>query len=502
MAVLGVVLGSIAISLETVSLSQRYAWGSVQKSEREGPRIPEAPYSSPPPPTPLPRMGPPSPKGSPPPPVPNLMMAADASLLADGAAARRRLPPPAISASSPPEYIPLSRVIASGGSGNGGLIRRRRARGKGGWIMTDEAPANGSATTSATGPEPVGLGATAEPSSAVTVTAVNVTAEHNITGEEAGVGWGVEGSANRTWGRGRGGRGRGGKGRGGRGGKGRGGKGRGSKGGGEGGEGGKGDRAADDPESADADVGEKRNPNLVLMLADDAAMSDIGAFSHQTEGTSHTPNLDMIAKRGVRFMNAHAASPICTPSRFAVLTGQRPSCSAKASSLRALSIVSDLTVTVPVPTLVSYESYPRPSRHRTLAHRLGEHGYVTGMVGLWHLGTPESVTAKKELKRVSETPAEKFAHAAGGKVKRAVAAEYAELQEHVKKVGGFESAERLYAAPLDTDGITLPAAMKVHNIEWVADGAAQFIQAHAAPSSPPFFLYVGWTLPHGPDAER
>ena len=47
----------------------------------------------------------------------------------------------------------------------------------------------------------------------------------------------------------------------------------------------------------------------------------------------------------------------------------------------------------------------------------------------------------------------------------------------MKRVGGFEVAERLYAAPLDSDAVVLPAPMRVHNIEWVADGAAQFIQA-------------------------
>lgn len=43
--------------------------------------------------------------------------------------------------------------------------------------------------------------------------------------------------------------------------------------------------------------------------------------------------------------------------------------------------------------------------------------------------------------------------------------------------------------------------MKVHNIEWVADGAAHFIQAYANADAP-LFLYVGWTLPHGPDADK
>ena len=96
-----------------------------------------------------------------------------------------------------------------------------------------------------------------------------------------------------------------------------------------------------------------------------------------------------------------------------------------------------------------------------------------------------------------EAPAAKWTVAAGGKVKRAVVAEYASVQEHVRQVAGFDHAERVYAAPLDSEALLLPHAMKVHNVEWVADGAAQFIQKQGRSL---FFLYVGFTLPHGPDA--
>ena len=78
-----------------------------------------------------------------------------------------------------------------------------------------------------------------------------------------------------------------------------------------------------------------------------------------------------------------------------------------------------------------------------------------------------------------DAPAAKWAVAAGGKVKRAVVAEYASVQDHVRQVAGFEHVERVYAAPLDSAALLLPSAMKVHNVEWVADGAAQFIQKQA-----------------------
>ena len=83
-----------------------------------------------------------------------------------------------------------------------------------------------------------------------------------------------------------------------------------------------------------------------------------------------------------------------------------------------------------------------------------------------------------------------------------------------RSAASAQFADRLYAAPLDSDVLVLPHAMKVHNVEWVADGAAQFIQAHTAAGASgasggssggtgqPFFLYVGWTLPHGPDADK
>ena len=115
---------------------------------------------------------------------------------------------------------------------------------------------------------------------------------------------------------------------------------------------------------------------------------------------------------------------------------------------------------------------------------------------------PHPVSKAATRRHIEEATAEKFAQAMGGRVKRAVLAEYAALQKHVKRVGGFDEADRLYGAPLDADDLVLPKGMSVHNVEWVADGAAQFIQDKGAPDGKPFFLYIGWTLPHGPDADR
>lgn len=259
--------------------------------------------------------------------------------------------------------------------------------------------------------------------------------------------------------------------------------------------------------SATAEPSAGARPHIVLMVADDADSSDV-ALLRQTAGggtirSSLTPNLDSIGRRGAVFANAHAAAPLCAPSRFAILTGLRPQCAHTATALRAAAAAAaSAAAGASLPPSVSYDTAPRPSRHPTIGHRLSAIGYATGMVGLWHLGLPEPTSKSRELRRVEDTAVDKFGVAAGGKVKRTVLAEYANLQEHVKRVGGFEQAERVYAAPLDADGVLLPKGMKVHNVEWVADGAAKFIQDKGSPSSRPFFLYVGWTLPHGPDADR
>lgn len=251
-------------------------------------------------------------------------------------------------------------------------------------------------------------------------------------------------------------------------------------------------------------------PNFLLMVADDMDVSDVGML-RSDKGTAHpgaqsyTPNLDAIGRKGVALPNAHAASPLCAPSRFSILTGLRPQCAQTTTALRSAAATATDGNAAAIPPIVDGDTAPRASRHPTLATRLSSLGYYTGLVGLWHLGTPTPVTRKRERARVEDTPPDKFAVAGGGKIRQTVKSEYAALQEHVKRIGGFDEAERLYAGPLDRENsdVVLPRKMKVHNVEWVADGAAKFIQVRGANATrQPFFLFVGWSLPHGPDAER
>ena len=62
-------------------------------------------------------------------------------------------------------------------------------------------------------------------------------------------------------------------------------------------------------------------PNIVVILADDLGIGDVGCFGAKDV---HTPNLDRLAAEGVRFAEWHANSPVCSPSRASVLTGKYP----------------------------------------------------------------------------------------------------------------------------------------------------------------------------------
>jgi arylsulfatase A len=108
-------------------------------------------------------------------------------------------------------------------------------------------------------------------------------------------------------------------------------------------------------------------PNVVVLIADDLGVGDVGCYHPASKVP--TPHIDRLAAEGVRFTDAHAAAAVCTPSRYALLTGRY----GWRTRLQR-GVLSGYA-----PSLIEAD---RP----TLASTLRDAGYATAAVGKWHLG--------------------------------------------------------------------------------------------------------------------
>lgn len=109
----------------------------------------------------------------------------------------------------------------------------------------------------------------------------------------------------------------------------------------------------------------QEKPNIVLILADELGYGDVSAYGAKT---ITTPNIDRLAKEGLRFTDGHASSSTCTPSRFSLLTGEY------AFRKKGTGVLpGDAALII-------------PSGTPTLPSVLQKAGYHTGAVGKWHLG--------------------------------------------------------------------------------------------------------------------
>lgn len=126
---------------------------------------------------------------------------------------------------------------------------------------------------------------------------------------------------------------------------------------------------------------EKSQPNVILFLVDDLGWSDVGCY-----GSSfyETPNIDRMAREGVRFTNAYAACHVSSPSRASILTGRYPASINLTDWLPGRKDYPFQRLTnVPVVQQLPFEE-------QTIAETLRDNGYKTAIVGKWHLGKGDS----------------------------------------------------------------------------------------------------------------
>jgi arylsulfatase A-like enzyme len=107
-------------------------------------------------------------------------------------------------------------------------------------------------------------------------------------------------------------------------------------------------------------------PNIVVIVADDQGLCDVG---YQGYAAVHTPAIDRLAAEGMRFEEFRVCSPVCSPSRAALLTGRYPG---RTGVTRVL---------------LENDVYGLNSEEITLGEVLAQHGYHSGFIGKWHLGT-------------------------------------------------------------------------------------------------------------------
>ncbi|MFN7939257.1 MAG: sulfatase [Bryobacteraceae bacterium] len=187
--------------------------------------------------------------------------------------------------------------------------------------------------------------------------------------------------------------------------------------------------------------GAQRAPNLIIILADDLGYGDLGCYGSEIP----TPNLDRMAKEGARLTQFYSASPVCSPSRAALLTGRYP--------------VRTGVTRVLLPT----DSIGLSSSETTIGKVLKQQDYRTMCVGKWHLGVK---------------------------------------QDHLPTQHGFDS---FYGLLYSNDMSPLPLMSGTRTLEELRDQSnltarytEQAVNFITAQSEQPFFLYLAHSMPHIP----
>ncbi len=121
-------------------------------------------------------------------------------------------------------------------------------------------------------------------------------------------------------------------------------------------------------------VAERRQPNIVLILADDLGYGDLGCFGQKT---LKTPRLDAMAKQGMRFTQFYAGCTVCAPSRSVLMTGKHMG----RTVVRGNS-TKPIVIQPGTPTLASV---------------LKKAGYQTACIGKWGIGTPDNFTNPNDV---------------------------------------------------------------------------------------------------------
>jgi arylsulfatase len=215
---------------------------------------------------------------------------------------------------------------------------------------------------------------------------------------------------------------------------------------------------------AHAQPSQADRPNFLVIVADDLGYSDLGAFGGEIE----TPNLDMLAARGIRFTGFHT-SPTCSPTRAMLLTGLDNHEAGLGNMAEALSANQR--------GRPGYEGFLR-SDTATLAELLGNAGYRTLFSGKWHLG----LTAAQDPSR------------------RGFQRSFAMLQASHNHFGLRVSTDPAKGFVYRENGRTLASLPPdFYSSDYFTTKMVEQLKDSRSEAEPkPFFAYLAFTAPHWP----
>lgn len=211
-------------------------------------------------------------------------------------------------------------------------------------------------------------------------------------------------------------------------------------------------------------AGESSKPNIVFILADDLGYGDIGCYGCKD---IKTPHLDRLAKQGVRFTTFYANGPECSPTRTALLTGRYQH---RVGGLECAIGLGNVGRYDDAIRLAKTDELGLPVEEVSLARLLKNAGYVSGLVGKWHLGYADRFSPNLH-------GFDQAFYALGGGM---------DYFHHVEDPPSYRPVLRLNGKAIQRSG---------YFTDLVGDVACQFIEAN---KTKPFFLYVAFTAPHSP----
>jgi arylsulfatase A len=231
-------------------------------------------------------------------------------------------------------------------------------------------------------------------------------------------------------------------------------------------------------------------PNILLILADDLGYGDLGCYAPQS--LVPTPHLDQLAAEGMRFTRAYCPVSVCSPTRYALMTGEYPWRSWKKTGVMA-----------------NYEPSMIDSTLLTLPEMLQQAGYQTVGLGKWHLGSTFATLDGQKPVGYGKFRADEN----GANLDLTQPVTDGPLDHGFDHFWGFSCAsecwimnDRKITAALDHDFYTIEATPGHERLERISlpeylpritGRTLEFLRSRTG-SSPPFFLYFSPYVPHVP----